>query len=1662
MNLWERHRISNSDLFNLETLSRNFKEMVLKYASSYPSPQPISQTQTEHKSSIQMLLDENTLQASEFKKTNDDEASVDIDWLDFAYKSSVDEESLSDDACYVYDTLNELINRMRTTEAAPKVSACNGKVAVIDFSNATLGDLQFLMQLFTGCSLDEAKHYSIENMLQSLSGFVPLASIQAQPSSQSDALPARSCSACNRGSWFFSSSRSRLSCCQICSKSFCSHCILKRRIYQINLSSLLIVCKLCVDKFDKQDAELWKEKCLSLIEAKDLPSVMAAHGCMAMAVCDNLINANELLCSVAKKLAEQKFYESSLEFFTTSLFTCTDTESVKACVAIGSTLQSFAADSHNTEYMDQIPLLMAANSAYTCAQIKKTKCSVEIPYLDKKAESITRKLNDAYNTEKKMHAKKAAFKLETAWACRNCYDMMSVLLESDQGFESHFDDYAMIGLEQFLVTKVKFIDTMRNEDSAAILFFQGILKLHKNNCSAGLLDMEKAVWKGYHSGWMPKAAIDVLIFMFSNSQYTTPHENLLTVFKTLTVTDLFSNDSKCLTSLCLKPAHLVTPSTRQWPDLSVTGVNSRATFKYEQAAIKLFKEGKWTAKNVALAYIDFIPSHEHPAEICACFLLAGLWFLKELEAVVSVNKSQTFIPKVYATKRAVFVCTGLAFCASQEHFHLGMQLYASRVGLQIVLRAKECAQFCFTKEDGNLLSHLFKVVIQTSRLFPFWDIPIVMACEAPLLHILTGELHSEFVLSLQHVAPEKHMLFKDHELKYQLYENNLRRLCPLENPDEAQLQAMNSMLIERGWSMEDVSHLMTSPLSPRSPDGWLIQQPKLGVSMEYALIDGFVLDLENPSLELLVVKADATHVGLISQNDLSECLQLPNNALFFSLDPPDEDHRYHPYQAFRYEPKELQGSTLLHTMFETDYLMKSFSVGTEVSSMPPFKQRPCKEGLLAQLPQHLQNSLRPMSERGQSWSHMQRFWIQADELVYDESISNGKLTVKLKKPKMTIQTHSQMIDTDGKLKDTSENVNPDSPEFKFAEDMTTNYDEIGKYFPMFARLQEIVKLWFISIIVQNTLEEFKNKAQGKDLEVPTRVLEEIQQRERRDRLEKIGNMLSQAERQYRSNTDNFYHQPSNARSQIISHLLEMCRGYGSRSTMEDKVNRWLDNYYSAEGNLIDYISGCIERASESDLSKLRDAARQAGYSSGGDQLVTALKQQIKNNVSSVTTQLKSQYQTLKGNCDYQLTLAKPQIVKELTDIFKGAKEHDVKRLVDRWLDSYSGSSELSECWSNLCLVGSDELSNYLCDCLPKTTSHDIKQVWQADYQRKYPLLSKLVDDLKGTDVRPKLVPNFCNWVPAALLHTEKKNSFCLCYGGVLIGPKLIRSPIYGNSQSVRSPVGRRNPNDSRKYYQNPPPTGGSGGGPKQNTSIKGTSVRSYSNGATQFPFNPILNPRSTNTPLNQLQLKDRFTQILGFKSQRNSSSLIRHPDKSQGNVRAQNNARAHRNAQRTIINSGRKFSQMQSRGMHSQAGSGGQRSSGRQKGRSSSAAGFGAGAVLGAGGGRGGGGGGDGSGDDSDDDTTKYVRWSGIRWISSKEGSYMQPIPAYGHIPYRNVSYIEIKLDGENMWISLHPSGYKFNAWKVQSQDKDTLKLKLDSQFNANGKKIIKEDKKSE
>ena len=232
------------------------------------------------------------------------------------------------------------------------------------------------------------------------------------------------------------------------------------------------------------------------------------------------------------------------------------------------------------------------------------------------------------------------------------------------------------------------------------------------------------------------------------------------------------------------------------------------------------------------------------------------------------------------------------------------------------------------------------------------------------------------------------------------------------------------------------------------------------------------------------------------------------------MDPPSRNERFHPFQEFRYEPEELKSTDFLHTMFETDYLLKSFSVGVEVSANSPFKQRATDERLLQDLPAHLRHILRPMLQRGSFLPKAHRFWIQVDELVYAETRdSTGScIDYRLENPKMVVRTHLLIPDIDGKLHDATENDDCDSPEAQFAADFTTHYDEIARFFPLFARLKELVKLQFFALVLHSTSENLKRNGNG-DVPVPDSIVQTIQGEERSKRKAAVSEMLRQIKSQ---------------------------------------------------------------------------------------------------------------------------------------------------------------------------------------------------------------------------------------------------------------------------------------------------------------------------------------------------------------------------------------------------------------------------------------------------------------------------------------------------------------------------------------------------------------------
>ena len=69
---------------------------------------------------------------------------------------------------------------------------------------------------------------------------------------------------------------------------------------------------------------------------------------------------------------------------------------------------------------------------------------------------------------------------------------------------------------------------------------------------------------------------------------------------------------------------------------------------------------------------------------------------------------------------------------------------------------------------------------------------------------------------------------------------------------------------------------------------------------------------------------NSSHSKLISAFDLQQLLALQVTSALFSLDQPDADHRFHPFQKMRFIPERIYYSQLQQSMLDADYLLKFF------------------------------------------------------------------------------------------------------------------------------------------------------------------------------------------------------------------------------------------------------------------------------------------------------------------------------------------------------------------------------------------------------------------------------------------------------------------------------------------------------------------------------------------------------------------------------------------------------------------------------------------------------------------------------------------------------------------------------------------------------------------
>ena len=546
-------------------------------------------------------------------------------------------------------------------------------------------------------------------------------------------------------------------------------------------------------------------------------------------------------------------------------------------------------------------------------------------------------------------------------------------------------------------------------------------------------------------------------------------------------------------------SELTPPFTSQWPELSVEGLNTKGHIKFEKAVATLLNEGQWNEWDAAMAYINYVPACIHPAEAALCYSYASMWLLKWLKERLGSSMTPP-LSEVFATKNMIMNCLQASMALCIRFLHPGMQFYLCRLCLGTAMQTMQLTESLAITYEARLITTFLHLTMYSSRFCPVWHFPSIPLSEAVLLNLKSARYHLRFLLGLQYVQDDKRPVSLS-EMLYQIHENDLRGVCRLEDSAGARARAMEEMLCDKGWTWNDVVNLMISPLSPRDSEGWLIQQKFLGASMPFAKLTGFIFNTnpDSPSIEIVAIPADPSNglVGLFSMDDIQTVLQLASSdayPIYFSLDPPNLYQKRHPFQEWRYEPKELQNSLFLHTLFEADYLLKFFSVGAEVSAKPPFESRPCKEGLTKNLPYDLVEAIKPIAERGGTSSqHVHRFWIQADIVEYNVTERGPRLEFDLLEPTMHIRSHPIVPGPDGKYHDAEFEDDLDSPEATFAFDLTCHYNELGKYFPVFARLRELAKLQTLVPILGIFMRHLKDKADGKGLQVPNLLLTEIQQ-----------------------------------------------------------------------------------------------------------------------------------------------------------------------------------------------------------------------------------------------------------------------------------------------------------------------------------------------------------------------------------------------------------------------------------------------------------------------------------------------------------------------------------------------------------------------------------------
>lgn len=400
---------------------------------------------------------------------------------------------------------------------------------------------------------------------------------------------------------------------------------------------------------------------------------------------------------------------------------------------------------------------------------------------------------------------------------------------------------------------------------------------------------------------------------------------------------------------------------------------------------------------------------------------------------------------------------------------------------QSTLSITELGPFYFNPKDAEVVLHSGSV-LQTMQgamtralylidVFPFYSSP-KSTLDFELISIYQLSFLRQLLDDLQTKNPKDQVRSK---VLYHAYEDAIRHHYHEENTQslsmksiQLKLSTIDTLLEEDKTNTSEMAKMIDFPYIHRGRDenGWLEERNELDFPDKahipiYKSFDGYEINHNTGEIKLLYKEwkpTDTRHLRLFSEYDIFQMIKMGIDGGFFSLDHRDSYKIVDPLQIARFAPHYLQDTEFLKTLFMTDYLLKMFTAGAEISASPPYLTR-SSEQLIQRLPKHLQKILNIcVDKKDYSTPRAHRFWITTNEIERKEVIKNNTATIYFGKVNVTINKHLLKYDAEGNLADAKMDQDDKSPEAEFAREMTSHYDEISEYFPEFRRLKELVKI----------------------------------------------------------------------------------------------------------------------------------------------------------------------------------------------------------------------------------------------------------------------------------------------------------------------------------------------------------------------------------------------------------------------------------------------------------------------------------------------------------------------------------------------------------------------------------------------------------------------------